>query len=103
MSLRCAGNSNLSTELLAFWTPSMDVLVLRTGCRLRQEEETVTFKISASLASKLASVVVHADELFSADGRIGFDTEALKQSARDPEVQDWIKSLGALAPVKRRG
>lgn len=60
------------------------------------------FEISASLASKLASVVVHADELFSPDGRIGFDEHALEQAARDPEVQEWVKSLGPLAPVKRR-
>jgi hypothetical protein len=50
----------------------------------------------------LASIAVHADELFSPDGRIGFDTEALKQSARDPEVLAWVKVLGPLAPVKRR-
>lgn len=60
------------------------------------------FEISASLASKLASVVVHADELFSVDGRKVFDESALLTAARDAEVQAWIESLGPLAPVKRR-
>lgn len=60
------------------------------------------FEISASLASKLASVAVHADELFSADGRSTFDEHALLTAARDPEVLAWIKSLGPLAPAKRR-
>lgn len=35
------------------------------------------------------------------DGRKVFDESALLSAARDPEVQEWIKSLGALAPVKR--
>jgi hypothetical protein len=59
------------------------------------------FRISVGLACKLASVVVHADELFSSDGRKVFDEEALLTVARDSEVQAWVKSLGALAPVKR--
>lgn len=62
----------------------------------------MSYEISASLASKLASAVVHADELFSTDGRAGFDEQALLQAVRDPEVQEWIKSLGPLAPVKRK-
>lgn len=60
------------------------------------------FTISASLACKLASVVVHADELFSVDGRKVFDEAALLSAARDPEVSQWVESLGPLAPVKRR-
>jgi hypothetical protein len=59
------------------------------------------FKISTVLACKLASVVVHADELLGPDGRAVFDTEALATAARDAEVQAWVKSLGALAPLKR--
>jgi hypothetical protein len=58
-------------------------------------------ELPITLASKLASVVVHADELFSVDGRRVFDEVALLNAARDPEVQEWIKSLGALAPAKR--
>jgi len=57
--------------------------------------------ISVALASKLATVVVHADELLSPDGR-HVDKEALRIAATDPEVQEWIKSLGPLAPLKRR-
>lgn len=61
----------------------------------------MSFTISASLACKLASIAVHADELFSADGRMVFDEQALVGVARDPEVLAWIKELGPLAPVKR--
>lgn len=61
----------------------------------------MNFNISASLASKLASVVFHADEMLSQDGH-HLDKTALEQAARDPEVQAWVKSLGPLAPVKRR-
>jgi hypothetical protein len=57
-------------------------------------------EINDSLASKLASVVVHADEMLSPMGH-GFDKTALEQACRDPEVKAWIESLGPLAPVKR--
>ena len=62
----------------------------------------MTFTISASLASKLASVVVHADEMLSSNEHY-FDQLALQQVARDPEVQAWVRSLGPLAPDKRKG
>jgi len=58
------------------------------------------FEISPALASKLASVVVHADEMLSPMGH-GFDRTALEGALRDPEIVAWIKSLGPLAPVKR--
>lgn len=57
--------------------------------------------LSMSLAAKLGAVVVHADELFSPDGH-NVDKDALEALLNDPEVRRWIKSLGALAPVKRR-
>ncbi len=59
-----------------------------------------TMNISISLASKLASAVVHADELTSPQGH-QFDVDALRGIIKDPEVVAWLKSLGALAPVKR--
>ena len=65
-------------------------------------ERTAPFTLTASLAGKLAGCVVHADELFSADGRQVFDEAALLTVVRDPEVQAWVKTLGPLAPVKRR-
>lgn len=64
-------------------------------------KQLVSQPLPVTLVSKLASVVVHADELFSTDGRKVFDEAALLTAARDPEVQAWIKSLGALAPIKR--
>lgn len=57
-------------------------------------------EISVTLAGKLASVVVHADEMLSPMGH-HFDKAALEQACHDPEVQAWIKSLGPLAPLKR--
>lgn len=58
-------------------------------------------RISEALASKLASIVIHAEELFEPLGH-GFDKIALQQAIAEPEVQAWIKELGPLAPVKRR-
>ena len=59
------------------------------------------FQIRIGLASKLASVVVHADEFLSPDCH-DFDKTALEKAVRDPEVQAWVRSLGPLAPMKRR-
>lgn len=56
--------------------------------------------IKIGLAVKLASIVVHADELTS-PGKHPFDELALRQLIEDAEVAAWIKSLGPLAPVKR--
>jgi hypothetical protein len=56
--------------------------------------------LTPGLASKIASVIVHADELFSPDGR-NLDKIPLKQALNEPDVKAWIKSLGPLAPVKR--
>jgi len=61
---------------------------------------TSKLEIQLTLASKLASIVVHADELASPD-RHQCDVAALEQVIADPEVQAWIKALGPLAPVKR--
>lgn len=55
---------------------------------------------SLSLLVKLGSIVVHADEYLSPSAHV-FDLEALRVGLRDPEVQEWIKDMGALLPVKR--
>lgn len=57
-------------------------------------------EIPVTLATKLASIVVHADELTSPHGH-PWDKMALENLVHDPEVQAWVKSLGPLAPVKR--
>lgn len=57
-------------------------------------------KICLTLTAKLAAIVVHAQELFSLDGRV-IDEHELCGLINDPEVREWIASLGALAPVKR--
>lgn len=56
-----------------------------------------------ALLCKLGSIVVHADEMLSADGH-HFDKIALQQLIADPEVAEWIKAMNAMAmvPVKRR-
>lgn len=64
-------------------------------------ESEANIKIPVALAAKLAAVVVHADEMLSGDGH-NFDRVALESIVRDPQVQAWVVSLGALAPVKRR-
>lgn len=56
--------------------------------------------LSLALASKLASIAVHADELLGPGGH-DFDRTALLQAIGDPEVKAWLASLGPLAPVKR--
>lgn len=58
-------------------------------------------KVSMGLLVKLGSIAVHADELFSTDGR-NVDKDAMLPLLADPEVQEWIKSMGPLLPLKRR-
>jgi hypothetical protein len=53
------------------------------------------------LLAKLGSIVVHADELLSPRGH-DYDKVALRGLIADPEVQNWIKEMGALLPLKRR-
>lgn len=54
--------------------------------------------IPASLAAKLASVVVHASEIFSR--RLSpADREELYLSINDSEVKRWLQSLGPLSPI----
>lgn len=53
-----------------------------------------------TLAMKLGSIAVHADELLSPTGH-EFDHVVLKGLLQDPEIVAWIKSMGPLLPVKR--
>lgn len=80
---------------------------VRIGSFKREVFEDVTVGellnalLTPALASKLASVVVHAEELLIPAKFHIFDVAALKSAVRDPEVQAWIMALGPLAPVKR--
>ena len=56
--------------------------------------------VSPALASKLASIVLHTEEMLSVKGHF-FDKVALEAACRDPEVKAWMKALGPLVPVKR--
>ena len=53
-----------------------------------------------SLVIKLVSIVVHVDELRSPKGSV-MDIEALKPLLADPEVMEFVKEMGVLAPLKR--
>lgn len=56
--------------------------------------------LSLSLAVKLGSIVVHADELTGPDGR-ELDQQVIRHALDDMEVIAWIKDMGCLLPVKR--
>ena len=56
--------------------------------------------LSPALASKIASAVIHAEEMISPSSHF-FDRRALESVINDPEVRTWIKALGPLAPQKR--
>ena len=57
---------------------------------------------SLSLIVKLASLVVHVDELLSPTGH-DFDRAAIRTIINDPEVNELLKAMraDALLPVKR--
>jgi len=60
-------------------------------------------EINDILVGKLASIVVHADEMASATTS-SFNAVAAIQLlllCASPEVQQFLKEAGALAPVKR--
>lgn len=63
----------------------------------------MSYKIeTASLAAKVGSILVHADEAVGPAGH-HFDTAAIAALLLDPEVQAWLAELRnlALIPVKR--
>jgi hypothetical protein len=53
-----------------------------------------------TLLVKLGSIAVHAEEFFG-DGGYHVDAIAIKNLIADREVQQWIKSMGPLLPLKR--
>lgn len=53
------------------------------------------------LLMKLGSALVHADEFLSPDGH-PFDKDSFERMLQDPDVQEWIKGMGAMLPQKRR-
>ena len=60
-------------------------------------------KPSASLLSKLGSILVHIEELTSSDGH-PFDAEATRSLMSDPEVVEWMKAMSKMGmlPLTRR-
>jgi hypothetical protein len=63
---------------------------------------TDPFSPNAALLAKLGSAIVHAEEMLEPLGH-GFDKIALQSVIADPEVQEWLDAMRALAllPVKR--
>ena len=58
-------------------------------------------ELSPTLAVKLGSLVVHADEASGHDGH-DFDMAAIRTLVDDYEVSEWIDDFdSALLPVKR--
>ena len=59
-------------------------------------------KPAVTLLCKLGSIVVHADEMLSADGH-AFDAAALRSLLADADVQSWCIDMAsmALVPLKR--
>lgn len=68
--------------------------------KLKREGTDAALNPSPQLLSKLGSIVVHCDELLSPKGRF-LDLDAARPLLLDPEVQQWIKDMGPLLPVKR--
>lgn len=56
---------------------------------------------SLKLLMKLGSAIVHADEFLSGGGH-PYDEILFRQLVADPEVEAWIKEMGALLPLKRK-
>ncbi len=63
----------------------------------------IPFTITPTLAAKLSSVLIHAEEGFGPHGH-PLDMEAIKALLKDPEVIEWLGRMKALAlvPLKRR-
>lgn len=61
-------------------------------------------KPEVGLLVKLGSIVVHVEEMLSADGH-HFDRIALDGLMADPDVKSWLKELDSMAliPKKRKG
>lgn len=60
------------------------------------------YQIDDILASKLASIVVHADEVVRFGSASTLQLIQLKTLIDSPEVQNFITRVGPLAPVPRR-
>lgn len=68
--------------------------------RREQREQKAALTLDVVLASKLVSIVVHADEITGPVRHI-FDLSALQSLLADKEVRAWVKTLRVLAPVRR--
>lgn len=54
------------------------------------------------LAIKIASIVIHADELTGPEGNMEYDGPAIRSLVEDEEVIQWLESFDpGFLPVKR--
>jgi hypothetical protein len=58
------------------------------------------YRPSPAVLIKLGSVAVHAEELVSEDG-CEVDAIGIRNLMMDRDLRRWVKSMGALLPVKR--
>lgn len=69
-----------------------------------KEDKGDWLTLTAGLAVKLGSLVVHADELDPHGDGWEFDLAAIRALVTDPEVVEWLSRFSpALLPEKRNG
>ena len=79
---------------------------MRKGTTKPSPRESITLALanseilSLSLAIKLGSIAVHADELLSPKGH-PFDKIVLEGLLQDAEVVEWLGKMRVFLPVKR--
>ena len=57
-------------------------------------------KPSIQILVKLGAIAVHVDEFLSPQGH-PVDLEVIRSLLQDQELQEWIKDMGVLLPLKR--
>jgi hypothetical protein len=82
-------------------TPGVAQADAQSDASEREVEFKRALKPSLQLLTKLGSLIVHADETLSPDGR-NLDRETFFNLLRDDEVQRWIKAMGPFLPLKRQ-
>jgi hypothetical protein len=82
-------------------TPAVRQADAQSEASEREVEFKRALKPSLQLLTKLGSLIVHADETLSPDGR-DLDRRVFFNLLKDDEVQRWMKAMGPFLPLKRR-
>ena len=59
-------------------------------------------KPSVALLAKLGSLIIHYDEFHSFNAGHPYDLQTARQLQDDPEVEEWLDTMGALALVPKK-